>query len=188
MELAICELYNENIHGFNESSTKCIHGHYMIIGDVRNIINTWGFMVDLYDSEDEDDIEILSNMNLLCAESMQILNEFRVKYRRNIIRCLNNQPKYKNHKIIRNYEKIIKSSKTFRPEIVKYEILEGQEKIGILKTFWIRIIQRAWKNRFRKNKIAIQHCMNPKHLFLREMRGRFPNECNVKGIRGLLVQ
>lgn len=181
MELAICELFNEHIHGVDANSSKDIYGHFIIVGNVKDIINS-------YDSDDEDDVELLNNINIASHKSAEILDKFRYDYRRNIIRCLHYNPKYKNHKIIRNYEKIIKSSKTFRPEIVKYEILEGQEKIGILKTFWIRIIQRAWKNRCKKNKIAIQHCMHPKNLFRREIKGRFPNECNVKGIRGLLIK
>jgi hypothetical protein len=64
------------------------------------------------------------------------------------------------HNYIRNYNHINKN--ILNIQIAENIILKGGECIAILKTFWIRIIQRTWKKIFRK------------YLFdkyLRELRG-----------------
>ena len=61
---------------------------------------------------------------------------------------------------IRNYNDINKN--ILNIQIAEKIILKGGECVAILKTFWIRIIQRTWKRVFRK------------YLFdkyLRELRG-----------------
>ena len=64
------------------------------------------------------------------------------------------------HPYIRNYNHINKNILSI--QIAKNIILKGGESVAILKTFWIKIIQRTWKKVFRK------------YLFdkyLRELRG-----------------
>ena len=64
------------------------------------------------------------------------------------------------HPYIRNYNHINKN--ILNIQIAEKVILKGGECVAILKTFWIRIIQRTWKRVFRK------------YLFdkyLRELRG-----------------
>ncbi len=64
------------------------------------------------------------------------------------------------HPYIRNYNHINKN--ILNIQIAEKVILKGGECVAILKTFWIKIIQRTWKKIFRK------------YLFdkyLRELRG-----------------
>jgi hypothetical protein len=78
------------------------------------------------------------------------------------------------HPCIRNYNNINK--KLLNIQIAKKVILKGGECVAILKTFWIKIIQRTWKKVFRK------------YLFdkyLRELRGyKVLNRPNI--LRGML--
>ena len=64
------------------------------------------------------------------------------------------------HPYIRNYNHINKN--ILKIQIAEKVVLKGGECVAILKTFWIKIIQRTWKKIFRK------------YLFdkyLRELRG-----------------
>jgi len=78
------------------------------------------------------------------------------------------------HPYIRNYNHINKN--ILNIQIAEKIILKGGECVAILKTFWIRIIQRTWKKVFRK------------YLFdkyLRELRGyKVLNRPNI--LRGML--
>jgi hypothetical protein len=58
----------------------------------------------------------------------------------------------------------------------------------VLKTFWIRLIQKAWKRAcLHKRKIIIKNA-NPFALRDREIYGRFPHNIPTKMLRGLLVK
>jgi len=78
------------------------------------------------------------------------------------------------HPYIRNYNHINKN--ILQIQIAEKIILKGGECVAILKTFWIKIIQRTWKKVFRK------------YLFdkyLRELRGyKVLNRPNI--LRGML--
>ena len=64
------------------------------------------------------------------------------------IRCVMEQ--YPDHPWIRNYKKLILRDDYIRPEIAQCILLKGDEKVAILKTVWLRIIQRAWKKIFQE--------------------------------------
>ena len=78
------------------------------------------------------------------------------------------------HPYIRNYNHINKN--ILNIQIAEKVILKGGECVAIIKTFWIKIIQRTWKKILRK------------YLFdkyLRELRGyKVLNRPNI--LRGLL--
>jgi len=52
------------------------------------------------------------------------------------------------HPIIRNYRAIEESGVFLYPQIVDMVELDTHERVAILKTIWIRLIQRTWKRRF----------------------------------------
>ena len=65
-----------------------------------------------------------------------------------------------------------------RIENVQYDIgymieLPGLEQVAILKTCWIRIFQRKWRNYLRKKKELIQRRKDPRLLFKRQLYGRW---------------
>ena len=66
-----------------------------------------------------------------------ICNHINTKYQ-----YLDNQ----GHNIFRNYREIITNQNYVKPEITECIYLDTEHCIAIIKTFWIKIIQRTWKN------------------------------------------
>jgi len=72
-------------------------------------------------------------------------------------------------------------------EIAECIELETNERIAIIKTFWIRLIQRTWKNILKQRNIIIKKRCNPNSLRWREINGKWPKECNhFPGLKGML--
>ena len=73
------------------------------------------------------------------------------------------------------------------PHIGEINYLPSGECVVIIKTFWIRLIQRAWKRVFHIRKNVI---LNRKRLlsqYFREIHGKWPFDCNyLPSIYGLL--
>jgi hypothetical protein len=93
------------------------------------------------------------------------------------------------HSIYKNYRNIITREDYIKPEIAECIYLETQECVAILKTFWIRLIQRAWKTVFKKRKEIILLRYHPISLRVRELTGKWPNNClNYPGLKGMLVK
>ena len=91
-----------------------------------------------------------------------------------------------NHSIYRNYKNIISKQNYIKPEIAQCVYLENNECVAILKTYWLRLIQRTWKNiiKARKN-IAIPSINALKH---REITGQLPNgTIHYRELRGMLA-
>ena len=84
---------------------------------------------------------------------------------------------YYNHKAINKDIKFYSKQlgKIIQPEIAECIILTGGEYVAILKTFWIKIIQRTWKKVFR---------LNMWNQYLRQLKGLTPNRPNL--LRGLM--
>jgi hypothetical protein len=56
-----------------------------------------------------------------------------------------------------NMQTQTKTNKHMRLEIVQaHELQPGQESVAILKTFWLRIVQRCWKKVFRARRELIK--------------------------------
>ena len=76
---------------------------------------------------------------------------------------------------------------TTRLEIVECIYLPSQHCIGILKTFWLKLIQRTWKKICKERKLCIQKRCNPISLKYREIHGKWPSNClRYPGIKGML--
>ena len=61
-----------------------------------------------------------------------------------------------NHEYIRNYSHIVHSSLYMLPQIAQIIYLSGGECICILKTFWLKCVQRCWKREFANGKKCIK--------------------------------
>lgn len=58
----------------------------------------------------------------------------------------------------------------------------------VVKTFWLRIIQRTWKKHIQQYKERQQQRMLPQNIRYREIHGKYPNELNyLPKIRGMLA-
>ena len=58
---------------------------------------------------------------------------------------------------------------------------EGQfcHSVVIIKTFWLRLVQRIWKNVFKKRREIEKERSKPLNIKYREIHGKFPNKLNV---------
>ena len=88
---------------------------------------------------------------------------------------------------IRNFQNIISRENYIKPEIAKHIVLASGHSICILKTFWLKIVQRCWKNIFNKRKDILHTRCQPSSLRFREINGRWPDSCaNLPTLRGML--
>jgi hypothetical protein len=91
------------------------------------------------------------------------------------------------HNIFRNYEYILSREDLIRPEIAECLYLSGGECVSILKTFWIRIIQRKWKKIVIERNFKIELRKKLSSLLYRETNGRWPSSClYLPSLKGML--
>jgi hypothetical protein len=149
-----------------------------------------------YETDDENITD--SNYNFYDPEEPS-----QTKY--NIVLCEKYNPQYHgitDGEVIHHYLTHIRFKKynyneirntlttTFRRstvEIAECIYLMSQECISILKTFWLKIIQRKWKNILKERKIIIKKRSHPNSLRHREIYGKWPNDCcNYPVLKGML--
>ena len=167
-KIGTVELYHEFMHG---PLSQIAQGQYIVIDNFTN------FMPSL-DEEDEEDDEDEDNYTMvrLCV------NIQRHKY----WELFNQICKYP-HPLIRNYNHIIRNPRYIQPHIIECFYLPGKEYVAVIKTHWIRLIQRTWKRVFREKKEAIQKRKQIGSLKYLEIYGRWPADCYfMPGLYGLL--
>jgi len=186
LNLVLCEIYNKYIHGDIEVNDV----HYLTL---------YKFMFDLNytDNEDNDDEHDEDNddehdehdennddyTNLF--ELKNLAKKYRKKYQS--IKHRSDYSFISQHSVIRNYKKILESPDYFKPEIGECIYLDNGTCVCILKTFWIRIIQRAWKKVFLKRKNMLIKRMSYYSIVHREIHGNWPKNCQIMpGLKGLL--
>jgi len=183
--LMLCELHYPGIHGKTVDSDLNIETHYLVYDRFDSKTGISYQDLDEYEEYDTDDDnsddEDNSNGLIKINDSMNHLNN----YYSNIT---NIDPAiFGNHPTIRNYHNIVSRPNYIQPEIGEYIILPTFEAVAILKTFWLRIIQRTWKNIYKKRKTVIQRRSNPCSIFTRETNGKWPQNClRLPGLKGML--
>jgi hypothetical protein len=101
---------------------------------------------------------------------------------------INNNDKMFMHTCIRNYSRIIETPTFAQPQIAECVYLSGGEYVAILKTFYIRLIQRAWKKTFARRVQIQQQKKLAVNVLYRLKHGRWPDHCiQPPSLRGLLV-
>ena len=92
------------------------------------------------------------------------------------------------HLVIRNYKNIISSKNYIKPEIAECLYLNGDEEfVSIIKTIWIRLIQRTWKKIYKLRKQVLSNRCRINSLHYRERHGNWPTSCNyLPTISGML--
>jgi hypothetical protein len=143
--LAICDIFNPIIYGYDDNSTKDIETHYLIHCTIE--------IEDFYNNEFKEEIDLFKDI-------------------------LNNRDEV-DHPIIRNYKTIISNNKYIKIDIIKVDELTGQEQVGYIKTFWIKIIQRRWKHIFKERQKIMKARLLPKSLYHRQLTGKWPKHLNV---------
>jgi hypothetical protein len=187
--LMLCELHYPGIHGKTEDSAPNIESHYFVYDRFDPI--TGISFAQLYDYQEYDtdneynsdsDIEdIYENRFVRINDEVQFLRQL-------YSNPANFNPQYFGyHPTIRNYHNIILNPNYIKPEIGEYIVLPTQEAIAILKTFWLRIIQKRWKKVFQERENIIRQRCHFSNLSIREMRGKWPESCfNLPGLRGMI--
>jgi hypothetical protein len=65
-----------------------------------------------------------------------------------------------------------------KPQIGECIYLSSGHCVAIVKTIWIKLIQRTWKNIIKEREKIIRLRSNPNSLKHRELTGRWPIECS----------
>ena len=176
--IVLSEIYNQYIHGDGE---PMINSHYLIICKFNHYYESYYSDDDSnddsnddsgYDDDDDYDRDIVP-----IEEIITLHND---KYRSQFIR---NTVRYK-HPFIRNYRQIVLRPGYIQPEIAECIILPTGESVAILKTFWIRIIQRAWRRVLLERATILKKRSTPCELYYRQMRGKW--SCAMPGLQGML--
>jgi len=93
----------------------------------------------------------------------------------------------KKHDIYKNYNEIILNQNYIKPEITECIYLDSGHCVAIIKTFWIKIIQKTWKNILKKRENIIKIRCHPNSLRHREITGKWPKNCrNFPLLKGML--
>ncbi len=94
-----------------------------------------------------------------------------------------------NYTVYRNYKKIINNKNYIKPEITECIYLDTGHCIAIIKTLWIKLIQRKWKKIYKERKICLSYRCNPNALKYREINGKWPSYClKYPGLKGMLTE
>jgi hypothetical protein len=110
-------------------------------------------------------------------------------FQTNVQRIIANNPKFNIHPWIRNYKNIVLKNDYIRPEIAKCIYLAGDEKVAILKTFWLRIVQRAWKRLFQERCLVRRERQSMYSLVYKRVYGAWPESCEkIPTSQGILVK
>jgi hypothetical protein len=92
------------------------------------------------------------------------------------------------HKFIRNYKNMITQPNYIKPEIGEIINLPTGHSVCIIKTMWLRVIQRAWKRLIKERKQIIQMRCRLQSLKHREITGWWPENCRYwPSLQGLLI-
>ena len=88
----------------------------------------------------------------------------------------------------REAERIIQYlQSTSKIEIAECIYLPSKHCVSILKTIWLRLIQRRWKKIINERKLIIKKRCNPNSIKYREIHGIWPDNCFIYPIlKGML--
>lgn len=164
-DLILCEIFNPCMHGFTTESDRNVLGHFLVIGRYS------------MESMIQEDSSIFSMKYVINSIHSNIRN------------LLIENPRFAKHPWIRNYKEIVLRDDYIRPEIAECIMLKGDEKVAILKTFWIRIVQRAWKKLFQARCLVRNKRMELYSLAWRQIYGKWPDSCvSMPTIHGILCK
>jgi len=91
------------------------------------------------------------------------------------------------HSIVRNYKNIIAREDYISPQIVKCSYLPDGECVAVIKTMWIKLIQRRWRSVFNERQRIIGERSRISSIFYREVKGTWPAGLNaLPSIHGML--
>lgn len=160
--LIIPELYNKYIHGKTKDSDPNINGQFMVLQTFN------------YNNSNENKVVELFNY-------IDSMSKFYKKYYLRNFRGLK-------HELIKNYKNIIINKSFLNVEIGQVYYLKGDECVCIIKTFWLKLVQRAWKKIYKQRMLIQKKRRMPNSLLYRQITAKWPDNCNyMPSIRGMLL-
>lgn len=173
----LCAIHHPLINGKDNDSDPNIETHYLVFDRFQPMTG----LSYRYFEEDSNDFEYESDDDEIIKIDKAV--DFLKWHYSNPAVVI---PRYVgNHPTIRNYHNIVLRPDYIKPEIGEYILLPTQEAIAILKTVWLRIIQRKWKKVFQERKNIIKNKCNLSNLLLREVSGSY---FHLPGLRGMLSE
>lgn len=146
--IAICEIFNPIIHGKDENSSAGIENHFIVAETFE--------LGEFYDNSYQDTIMALKS-----------------DYKR--ISRNNSKISKNKHPTIRNYNKIIETKNFIKLDIICIDELSGgNESVGYIKTFWIKLIQRRWKKIYKERQDILKQRMLPRSIREKQITGLWP--------------
>ena len=162
--LLIPELYNKYIHGKTSDSDPNINGQLMVLQSIN------------YNKDDANENKII--------QLFRYTNKMSLFYKKYYLKNYSNLK----HDIIRNYKNIMTNPKYLNIEIGLIHFLRGDECVCIIKTFWLKLIQRGWKKIYKQRMTVQQKRRMPQSLLYRQITAKWPDDCNyMPSIRGMLL-
>jgi len=164
-KLAIVEHYLPLKHGILDKKNESMYGKYLILDQIG--------LDEFYKNLPDVllDIDVIRNMYGRYLEKL--------KYEMHIKQI---------HPFIKNYEKIILMPKQFQVQLIEPITVSigpnetDKYSTAIIKTHWIRLIQRRWRETLKKRILARKNIKNIKY---NEINGTLPDECYAKFSLGL---
>lgn len=153
--LVLCEIFNRNIHGAPSNQIQAIDGHYLLISKFDGVT---GMLLEDFDNNEDEDDDIYEYADFYNDEYY-------------------NDTEFAPHIIIRNYQNIVAKPDYIKPEIAECIVLDTDHHVVIIKTIWIRIIQRKWKKIYAERMTVIRRRAQINSLYMREVTGKWPQNC-----------
>ena len=107
-------------------------------------------------------------LNIMSLENDEFFDEYPNDFQEYMQMAESNHTNY-NHPFIRNYQNIIQEKGALQCEIIK-KVYIGDCECAIIKTFWLKMLQRKWKNKYHR---MMNKRKNPKVLLNRQITGQF---------------
>ena len=143
----------------------CHHYHDKLHGKPKDVNVMTHYLV----------IEIFKRFDI--AQMREMSDFYNTKYKEQ-------PPSNLKHRVIRNYPAIV-AGDYVKPEIAECIELPDYECVCIKKTFWLRLIQRAWKRVFKERQAIIKQMMSPLSILNRNVKhAKAPI---LPGLHGLML-
>jgi hypothetical protein len=82
---------------------------------------------------------------------------------------------------------ITNNNSNCRLEIAECIYLPSYHCVSIIKTFWLKLVQRTWKRIYKDRKLCISKRAHPNAHKYREIYGKWPKNCaNYPQLKGML--
>jgi len=191
--LVLCELHYTPLHGKTKTSNPNIESHYLVLDRFEGIT---GKSLDICEDDDSTGAAIIDDESESESENEEEDSDDEeggegecniIKYMKFYNKEYNSLRINEAHLLIRNYHNIISKPDYIKPEIAECIKLPTLETIAIIKTIWIKIIQRKWKNIYKKRHDIYNLRKIPNNLLTRQITGKWPSNCNyLPGLSGML--